>query len=134
MADRYEEKAREIHTPQMLRIAVAVATGDAEAVSDACVEINRVTAAALREQDRDRAILEARVTMLNEAHWELSGALRSASIIAEREGRDTNWAGFRETIRYSLEMSHLVINTIPAPPPDTGSAQIPSHETGGGDG
>lgn len=113
MADRYEEKAAAI-VREHIR-----GKRPEETHADMVADI----AAALREQDRDRAILEARVTMLNEAHWELSGALRSASIIAEREGRDTNWAGFRETIRYSLEMSHLVINTIPTPPPDTGRGQ-----------
>ena len=57
-------------------------------------------------------ILRAQVKILEEAHTVANGALRSAWQIAEREGRETNWSGFRASLRYSLDVSHEVLNSI----------------------
>lgn len=57
-------------------------------------------------------ILRARVELLAEAHRECNGALRSAYQVAERNGRETNWPGLRETLRYSLEISHAALAAL----------------------
>ncbi len=41
-----------------------------------------------------------------------NGPLRTAMAIAERNGRETNWSGFREALRMSLEASHAAINAL----------------------
>lgn len=61
------------------------------------------------------AILRAKVKLLEEAHLAANQALRSAWQIAKRDGRDTNWAGFRASVRYSLEVSHAALAAL-APP------------------
>jgi hypothetical protein len=57
-------------------------------------------------------VLRAQVKLLEEAHTECNDALRSAMEVAKRDGRQTNWPAFRESIRYALELSHTVINAL----------------------
>jgi hypothetical protein len=57
-------------------------------------------------------MLRARVMLLREAHDLANQALRSAWAVAEREGRDTNWAGHREQLDASLDASHAALATF----------------------
>lgn len=59
-------------------------------------------------------ILKAQVELLREAHTEANQALRSAWEIAERDGRETNWAGHRAQLRASLEASHAAMAALRA--------------------
>jgi hypothetical protein len=61
-------------------------------------------------------ILRAQVELLREAHTFANGALRSAWQVAERDGRETNWPSFRESLRASLEASHAAINALASIP------------------
>lgn len=70
-------------------------------------------------------ILKARVELLRGAHTLANGALRSAWQIADRNGRNTNWAGFREQLRMSLDASHAALNALNATPVDENAC--PGH-------
>lgn len=61
-------------------------------------------------------ILRAQVEVLREAHTLANGALRSAWQVAERDGRETNWSGFRTSLRASLDASHAAINCLASIP------------------
>lgn len=61
-------------------------------------------------------ILRARVELLREAHQMANEALRSAWSIAERDGRETNWAGHRAQLRASLDASHAAMAAIMSAP------------------
>lgn len=65
-------------------------------------------------------ILRARVELLREAHSLANEALRSAWSIAEREGRDVNWAGHRAQLRASLEASHAAMAALDSAPRQVG--------------
>jgi hypothetical protein len=62
-------------------------------------------------------ILRAQVELLREAHTLANGALRSAWQVAERDGLETNWPGFRACLRESLDASHAAINALASIPP-----------------
>lgn len=51
-------------------------------------------------------MLTALVALLKECHDASNGALRSAMEIANRDGKDTNWAGHRAQLRHALEVHH----------------------------
>lgn len=57
-------------------------------------------------------ILRARVELLREIHTMANQALRTAYAIADRNGRDTDWPRFRETLRMSLEASHAAMASL----------------------
>jgi hypothetical protein len=61
-------------------------------------------------------LLRAQVELLREAHTLANQALRSAWQIAEREGRETNWAGHRAQLRESLDASHAAMAALSATP------------------
>lgn len=65
----------------------------------------------------DVAMLRAQVELLREAHDLANQALRSAWSVAEREGRETNWAGHRAQLCASLDASHAAMNALAATPP-----------------
>lgn len=62
-------------------------------------------------------MLEARVALLKECHDASNEALRSAWAIAEREGRETNWASHRAQLRHALEVHHAAMNSFTEPTP-----------------
>lgn len=51
-------------------------------------------------------MLTAQVALLKECHDACDQALRSAMSVAERDGRDTNWAGHRAQLREALDYYH----------------------------
>jgi hypothetical protein len=51
-------------------------------------------------------MLAAQVKLLKECHDSCDQALRSAMSIAERDGKDTNWAGHRAQLRETLAHYH----------------------------
>lgn len=62
-------------------------------------------------------ILRAWVELLREAHTLANDALRSAWSVAEREGRETNWQGYRAVLRASLDASHAAMAALSSAPP-----------------
>lgn len=64
-------------------------------------------------------ILRAQVELLREAHDMANEALRSAWSVAEREGRETNWAGHRAQLRASLDASHTALQCLSSAPKET---------------
>lgn len=57
-------------------------------------------------------MLEARVALLKECHDASNEALRSAMLIADREGKDTDWAGHRAQLRHALDVHHAATATF----------------------
>lgn len=57
-------------------------------------------------------VLMAQVQLLKEAHTAANDALRSAWQVSEREGKETNWCGHREQVRYSLDVSHAAMASL----------------------
>lgn len=57
-------------------------------------------------------ILRARVELLRETHDMAYDGLRSAKSIAERQGRDTNWQAFLNSISMSLEACHAALDAL----------------------
>lgn len=61
---------------------------------------------------RELEILRAQVKLLRECHEEANQALRSAMAVAEREGKETNWPAYRETLRASLDVSFAAMAAL----------------------
>lgn len=87
-------------------------------------ELGFVQLASIPHRD-DMARLQASVELLREAHELANSALRSAWQIAERDGRQTNWEGFRAQLRASLEASHAAINALGNTPPQVPPVKLP---------
>ncbi|MBS0175055.1 MAG: hypothetical protein JSR64_13540 [Nitrospira sp.] len=134
MADRYEEKAREIRERYFLLISLGALTKREGDLREACAFAEKAIAAALREQDAWRPIETAPKDGTQILTW---GRLHDDGGIDMGEQprvRVSNWSPTYNCWYSACSGSHAPTfwRHIPAPPPDTGIAQLPSHETGGG--
>jgi len=150
MADRYEEKAWEIRERYFLLISLGALTKREGALREACALAEQAIAAALREQDAWWPIDDpehpaprdgTKVDLLYphprgrqvDCYWTWCN-IDQRPMWGRREPRWEKGELVPESRWFlsffpNMEPTHW--RPAPAPPPDTGRGQIPSHETGG---